>query len=308
MWSDETITSYLKNVIECRRQTAFERQHVLLLIDSYGPHLKLRENSKLQRQNIHVFIISPCLPNLLQPLDVAINRSFQQHYSRRYEAYIQTAIEDTSLQTTAGNPRCPSYQMVADWVCEWVKTKTREDITNSFHMCRLVSKAEFTLDKLHALLKVLFDSVLNMDEWNDLYGQEFTVAPESMNLELLQPPEYFIPYDAQEGEPCSFWQCLHRAIYGSHPVVTCKEFRHAMIEKMKGMDELADITDSRYFAQLHSGGKVDEDIVGYAVSQMGRCTIRIQDAADSSFRVIEPNNPAHEMNLVCVNEFYVLKL
>jgi hypothetical protein len=41
MFSDEILRSFVQNTLQTRRETAFYREPVLLLIDSYGPHIKL---------------------------------------------------------------------------------------------------------------------------------------------------------------------------------------------------------------------------------------------------------------------------
>lgn len=52
------------------------------VLDAYGAHVKFVEANKLdyEARNVHFAIILPNMTGLLQPLDVAINRSFQQLY------------------------------------------------------------------------------------------------------------------------------------------------------------------------------------------------------------------------------------
>ncbi|GBG90296.1 hypothetical protein CBR_g50474 [Chara braunii] len=290
MWSDDILMSYINNTIVSRRQTAFDRVSVLLIVDSYGPHLKLPENDRLKKMNIHVVIIPPNLTSLLQPLDVAVNRSFQQHYTREYDGHIHRALQNTNLQTKAGNPKYPSYQMVADWVCDWVQMKTKQEITNAFEVCGLQLKADFDLAKLHAPLQALFSPTLNMEERDAAFDKEITEAADGFNLELLQPPAYFILVDAIGAEPCSLWQCLHRAVYGPEAIITCKEFGYTVVESMKDMEEVTDITNPSLFEGILTGVTLAEDIVCFGVSECEKCTIHVQDAADSSVRSFAPNN------------------
>ena len=40
---------------------------------------------------------------ILQPLDVSINRSFQQFFGEKYDEWIANAIEDETMLTKQGN-------------------------------------------------------------------------------------------------------------------------------------------------------------------------------------------------------------
>ncbi|ETP45954.1 hypothetical protein F442_07739, partial [Phytophthora nicotianae P10297] len=91
---------------------------------------------------------TPNLTNLLQPLDVAVNRSYQEFYRSKYDAYIGRALQDPLLQTKAENP------------------KTAEDVKKAFTLCGLVAKEEFEMDKLHAPLKGIQRTDFNINTWH----------------------------------------------------------------------------------------------------------------------------------------------
>ncbi|GBG86573.1 hypothetical protein CBR_g41635 [Chara braunii] len=284
MWSTDTIISFINDTIASRKAATFGRQPVLLIIDSYGPHVKVAESERLKKMNIH------------------------QSYECQYDAYISKALEDPSLQTKMGNPKTPTYQMVADWVCLWAKTKTKEDIAQAFTMRGLVCKEDFDVEKLHPPLRALYNDVVNIDDWNDQYAQDFAEAPVPVNMDLLTAPEYFILEDTFDGQPNSYWQCLRRAVLGRASSVTCAEFRSNTVSYMKTMEILADITDNAYFVDLASGTTCDEEYIACAISEIQNVTIRIQRREDSSYRTFERSDTAGIIDLVCVDGFYVLKL
>jgi hypothetical protein len=118
MWNDEILLHFTQQTVMSRTETAFLREPVLYIMDSYSVHTKLANSKSLEKYNIHIAIVPPNLTNILQPLDVAVNRSFQSFYQTAYDAYIGRALEDTNLQTKAGNPKVPGYEMVSNWIID----------------------------------------------------------------------------------------------------------------------------------------------------------------------------------------------
>jgi hypothetical protein len=102
---------------------------------------------------VFVAIIPPNITSILQPMDVAINRSYQAYYHTCFDGYIAQALEDTCLQRKAGNPKVPSYMAVSNWTLDWIKTMTQECIRNSFTITGLVPKCDFELANYIRLLK-----------------------------------------------------------------------------------------------------------------------------------------------------------
>ncbi|GBG90871.1 hypothetical protein CBR_g51377 [Chara braunii] len=263
MWSTDTIISFINDAITSTKETGFSRRPVLLIIDSYGPHLKVAESERLKKMNIH---------------------------------------------TKTGNTKTPTYHMVADWVCKWAKTKTKEDIAHAFAMCGLVRKEDFYVEKLHPPLRALYNDVVEIDDWNDAYAEEFAEAPIPVNVDLLTAPEYFILKDVIDGQPNSYWQCLRRTVLGKAPFITSVEFRSNTVNHMKTMEVLADITDDAYFIDFESGANRDEEYIAYVITEIHTVTIRIQSREDSSYRTFEQPNAMTIIDLLRVDGFYVLKL
>ncbi|GBG76663.1 hypothetical protein CBR_g22880 [Chara braunii] len=310
MWSEQSFISYVSNTIGCRyrEDDAFESQHVLLIIDSYGPHVKLLENDLLKAMNIHIAIIPPKLSGILQPLDVAIKRRFQQYLSRMYDAYIKKAIDGMTIDGVPGGLECPFYQLVTNWVVDWVKAIPPAEVSEAFRVCGLVHKHDFDPDALHPPLKALFDPAFNLTEWNEFYAESFLDAPEPIDLNLLVGPDYFVPKKVVNGDPCSLWQCLHRAKYGPNSEIPCSSYITSVIAGMKTLPDLADITDEEFYIKMENGAPPDYRMVAFAVMTFERWTIRIQDASNSSYMVYEHIDPVKTIDLARVDDFFVLKV
>ncbi|RLN44975.1 hypothetical protein BBJ28_00005718 [Nothophytophthora sp. Chile5] len=149
MWNDNILAAHAKAVVCRRKETQLYREPVLYLIDSYACHVKLEQSEWLRRHNVFVLIIPPNLTNMLQPLDVAVNRGYQEFYRSRYDEYIAKALVDPVLQTPAGNLKVPRYSEVAQWTLDWIATKTVADITRAFQLCGLVPRESFLASVLH---------------------------------------------------------------------------------------------------------------------------------------------------------------
>ena len=78
MWSIDILKSYMSNLIIKRPQTNLFRQPFLLIIDSYGPHIKLADTRHYEKYNIFIEIIQPKMTCLLQPLDLVVKKMFQE--------------------------------------------------------------------------------------------------------------------------------------------------------------------------------------------------------------------------------------
>lgn len=89
MWSMEIIDKRVEEAIKTCRGLFSTRSSVLVLLDSYPAHVKfVNENAgAFTARNIHFAVIPPNLTGILQPLDVALNRSFQQYFNDRTDEY-----------------------------------------------------------------------------------------------------------------------------------------------------------------------------------------------------------------------------
>ncbi|KAE9236134.1 hypothetical protein PF004_g8940 [Phytophthora fragariae] len=153
MWNDDLLLAHAEIVLCARKETQLYRE----------------PSKRLERYNIFVALVPPILTILLQPLDVAVNRSYQEYYRSKYDEYISKALREPLLQTKAGNPKVPRYDAVAHWTLDWIASKTEDDVKKAFRLCGLVAKEDFDMDRLHAPLKALLSADFNEQAWHAAY-------------------------------------------------------------------------------------------------------------------------------------------
>jgi hypothetical protein len=134
MWNERICWDYFYKTVYKRPETQFYREPTLYIIDSYGCHINwpINHARTLEQYNVFVKLIPKNLTSILQPLDVAVNRSFQADYEARYDEYIQEALMNPDLQTRQGNPKCPTPMMVSEWALEWINKCNQEDVAKAF--------------------------------------------------------------------------------------------------------------------------------------------------------------------------------
>jgi hypothetical protein len=164
MWSQTILTNFIdkKLIPKIRSRTD---DVCLIIFDSYSVHQKFVKESisKGYTEDGIIFkLIPPCMTPILQPLDVAVNRSFQQHFNDSYIKYLREAVSNPVMQTKHGNVKTPNYMLVSDWVLKWMQSKSHQDIRKSFDVCGLVPVADFNPTSLHSKLKKAFE--LNINE------------------------------------------------------------------------------------------------------------------------------------------------
>lgn len=169
MWNDEILMKTIDHIVK-KCQTPF-REPVLVLLDSYGTHIKfvkLKEEA-YARKNIFFKIIPAKMTGLLQPPDVAVNRGFQQSYNDSYNEHLANAInsDDPKDRTNAGNVKMPLPSKISEWVIEWAAAQTKESIAKAFKVCGLVEQSEFSVDALHKPLRECYVEHFSLVDWEN---------------------------------------------------------------------------------------------------------------------------------------------
>lgn len=167
MWNETILKKYIDESIRMARGIFSIDKALLFILDSYTVHVKFVRLNKDQYATMNVFfaVIPPNLTGILQPLDVAINRSFQQYFNDRSMEYQCESLEKGTNKTKSGNIKMPSTELVTTWVVEWCDSLTSQHVSNSFDLCGLVPPDEFAVEKLHKPLKDIFDENITVEQW-----------------------------------------------------------------------------------------------------------------------------------------------
>jgi hypothetical protein len=161
MWTEEIFLQHAKDTLLCCRQTSFSKDPVLYIIYLYSVHITAFNAKCLANHNCFVVIVPPCLTIIVQPLDIAINRSFQAFYVTCFNKNIDNAISDVRMQTKVGNPKCPDYLTVNIWCQKWIESFQSASIAKASAVCGLVSKTVVVLTPRRALNTKEVETVSN---------------------------------------------------------------------------------------------------------------------------------------------------
>jgi hypothetical protein len=308
MWSGAILDDYMKNVILKRPETQLLKQPVLLVIDSFSPHVALANSKKYEKNNIFIVIVPPSMTNLLQPLDVVVNKSFQSAYNNKYDDYIRIANSSQQNRTKANNIKTPTHKMSIDWIVDWATHVDENMIKKSFDVCGIVSEDSFDIEKLHGPLKLLICDDFDEFMWNTENGSLLT--PDNQ-LEINE--ENFFHADNEE---TSFYEAIHSLKDNTEDeksdflewmtdyAAIIKQF---IIEKWNiNLDE----DDSR---ALDAGNMLGTKLDIHAVASIENVEIEI-DEVDEESRIIETcilnksDEYRKKLYFICSNGYYLLKI
>jgi hypothetical protein len=74
----------------------------------------LAKSEKLEKRNIFIELVPPNITGILQPLEFAVNKNFQEAFGFTYDRYIAEAIKNPYMETKQGNPKVPNYETVSN--------------------------------------------------------------------------------------------------------------------------------------------------------------------------------------------------
>lgn len=126
--NSELFIHYSKTIWPRRRGSIFSKES-LLIFDSARAHLTEEIKSEMKKLRIIPGIIPGGLTKKLQPLDLAINRSFKSKLRQMWEKWM---IEGFHTFTKGGKMKRASYEEIACWVNDAWNDVSPDTIKNGF--------------------------------------------------------------------------------------------------------------------------------------------------------------------------------
>ena len=121
----------------------FGNPRSMLVLDSFRGHIVESVKNRLKEKNTNMAVIPGGCTSKLQPLDVAINKSFKSKVKDRYNDWM---ISNIHAFTPTGKIKRPSYSTVATWVKESWDEVDVSIIQNSFKCCGISTKLDSSED------------------------------------------------------------------------------------------------------------------------------------------------------------------
>lgn len=306
MWSQQTLDNYIKKIILTRPETNLLREPVLLIIDSYGPHIIMANSKKFEKWNVFIKIIPPNLTGILQPLDVVINKTFQESYNTLYDSYISEAIQNPNLQSKSGNPKIPSYEMISNWVSDWYDNITIDIVQRAFIVCGVIPKEFFDIEKLHEPLKQLFEYV-DMDEWAEQFSN--IIFPIDNFFETSEICEWFFP----ESTSLSLFECIKKIDDDGRDDYSewFENFCQMVIYFLQIESEVDMLFDEDDKKRLENGRTVGNEIELYAISKIKSYktqVIELNEKCEKVGETVYNSSGENEIVLIKLDSFYALKI
>ena len=142
------------------------------------------------------------MTGLLQPLDVAVNRSFQHTYEERFNEYL---LEQEKKGMAPY--KIPDYRKVTEWLVNWNKSFKIKLNRDPLKICGIVSTEEYDIENLHDPLKELLKAGKNINEWESMFKDEIF---ETHDIFICDKNTHFFP----EEDNRTLVACLKK-VYGN---------------------------------------------------------------------------------------------
>ena len=111
-WNDAALTKIWIQKVLCRYT---QKQHALLVWDTFSGHMTEDVAEELQKKNITVATIPGGCTSKIQPLDVSLNKPFKSNCRSQWVAFMQQQV---AQQEPGERLKPASKQQVVDWVVQ----------------------------------------------------------------------------------------------------------------------------------------------------------------------------------------------
>ncbi|CAI7763548.1 unnamed protein product [Closterium sp. NIES-53] len=124
----------------------------MLVLDSYRGHLTDGVKAKFGELNIVPAVIPAGCTSEIQPLNVAVNRSFKAAVRQLYQEWFESegvdCLTERVFPCVAGNIRKPPPKLTLKWISKAWKAVPKELIQRSFLTCGISNALDGSQDNL----------------------------------------------------------------------------------------------------------------------------------------------------------------
>ena len=169
-WMDsETMKIWIEKVWRTRIG-GLSRRRSLLVFDSFETHKTEQVKRSLKSENTDLSVIPGGLTSILQPLDVCLNKPFNDRLRQRWMTWMAEGIHEL---TPTGRQKKPSEELMCQWISEVWREIPREMVARSFLKCGITNSLDGSEDNL------VFDSSSDESFDDDLLDELFASDSES---------------------------------------------------------------------------------------------------------------------------------
>ena len=181
-WMDEQGLKVWINQVWAARPGGLSRTKSLLVWDSFRAHLVPSVKRLLAAHNTDIAVIPGGLTNIVQPLDVSLNKPFKD---RMREKWLNWMTDGEKSVPAGGNVRAASTATVTNWVKASWTSLDESMVVKSFKKCGISNAMDGSEDDAlwedgdietpedNAIEDEdddVYDDRVSHDQWNDLFG------------------------------------------------------------------------------------------------------------------------------------------
>ena len=142
-WMDEEGVKLWIQHVWNMRPGGLTKKRSLLVWDMFRSHLTEKTKRRLQASNTDTAVIPGGLTSVLQPLDVSLNKPFQDKLRQQWSEWM---VGGKKSYTKGGNMRAPSLDVLCNFIIKaWSEIKV-ETVIKSFKKCGISNAMDGTED------------------------------------------------------------------------------------------------------------------------------------------------------------------
>jgi hypothetical protein len=161
------------------------------------------------------------------------------------------------------------------------------------------------MEVLHPPLKDLLKLDFDINEWNKLYLNDYLRA-----RDMPFQDDYSEGWHFPGNEIDSFYKCIcHKKEKGDGGIsIDLNVYKRELITFMERLEDVADITDEAFFAQLSKPGSETSTTEIFAVSKRENWGINVKDPATADVVTYNNESCTEVVDFVVFDGYFIIKM